>query len=71
MNAQTMWKIVYREWRKTHLSAVHARQKRRDSMRSKCYTAALERRISALERQNARLQELLDMANYAVWHERL
>lgn len=60
------WKYYYRLFHTgifTHDNRITMRRFRRE--------AALERRCAALERENAHLQELLNMAHFAVWQERL
>ena len=68
--AQELWHIHYRAFSfymrfKAEDDAVEEREKMLDVRRE----AALERRIEAQQREIKRLQELLDMANYAVWRE--
>ncbi len=76
MNAQEKWKLTWKEYLqlpyKCHTPReVKAVEDAADKMFHFRREAALERHIARLERESKRLQELLDMANYAVWHEQL
>lgn len=72
MNAQEQWKQAYRrakyardnysKWEYFDIMATAASYRRE---------AALERKLAAAQREIERLKLLLDMANYAVWRERL